>query len=410
MLRTRHTPGSRARRALALVGLGALAVSFTACQVTPDKDTFYTAPSPGPGVPGSIIRSRPSVFTMDPITNSPVAGVTSWQVVYRSENAANAAIAVSGTVLVPTAAWTGPGARPLISWGVGTRGLGDQCAPSYTLSTGGDYEATVINDALKKGWAVAVSDMEGLGTPGMHTYEVGRSQGKAMLNMARAAERLPGTGLSASTPLGLWGYSQGGTTAGWAAELAPTYAPELNLKGVAAGGVPADLNAVAQFLDGGPAVAFALLAAVGYDAAYPELKLGGYLNAEGKKWLASSQSLCLASIDGVGALGGTAFHHLSDYTTTNPLPTPAWQARLSENKLGSGKPTVPVFQYHAQLDEIVAYDQADALHKAWCAKGVKLTWKPLLIAEHASGMVEGEGDALTFLADRFAGKAATTNC
>ena len=38
--------------------------------------------------------------------------------------------------------------------------------------------------------------MEGLGTPGQHTYEVGRSQGKAVLDVARAATRLSGTGLS----------------------------------------------------------------------------------------------------------------------------------------------------------------------------------------------------------------------
>src|SRR5262249_45130266 len=157
--------------------------------------------------------------------------------------------------------------------------------------------------------------------------------GKAVLDAARAAERLSGTGLSNANPVGVMGYSQGGTSAGWAAQLAPTYAPDLKLKGVVAGGVPADLSAVANFLDGGLAFAFALMAAVGYDAAYPGLNLDGYLNADGKALLANMQNICLVSVDGISGLVTTAFHHVSDYTTTNPLNTPQWQAKLNENKL-----------------------------------------------------------------------------
>lgn len=404
------TPGLR-RRLGALLLVATVLVTVAACTTTPDKDAFYTPPAPLPaGTPGDIIRSRSSVFTTDPVLQSPVAGVRSTQVLYRSESATGAPIAITGTVLVPTAPWTGSGARPLITYGVGTRGLGDACAPSYTLANGSDYEGGTIKKALDKGWAVAVSDMEGIGTPGMHTYEVGRSQGKALLNMARAAQRLSGSGLSAATPVGIWGYSQGGTSAGWAAELAPTYAPELQVKGVAAGGVPADLTAVAAALDGSAFVSLELFAAVGYDAAYPELGLQNYLNAEGKKLYTDMQGVCLVSIDGFGGILGTAFKHVSDYTTSNPLTTSAWQTRLNQNKLGAGKPPVPVFQYHALFDEMVPLGQADTLHKTWCAKGVNLTWKTYGVAEHGTAMLEGEGDALTFLTDRFAGKPATSNC
>ncbi|WP_255277145.1 lipase family protein [Actinomadura madurae] len=167
---------------------------------------------------------------MDPFGHAPYEGVKSWQVLYRSETADGRPTAVSGMVLVPAKAWTGLGNRPLLSYAVGTRGLGDACAPSYTLTRGLDYEELFIADALSRGWAVAVTDMEGLGTPGRHTYEVGRSQGKALLNVARAAQRLPDAGLGGG-PVGLWGYSQGGTSSGWAAELAATYAPELAIKG-----------------------------------------------------------------------------------------------------------------------------------------------------------------------------------
>ncbi|SEG88143.1 Secretory lipase [Thermomonospora echinospora] len=407
--RSRLRPALRAASAAALSAvlmLTGLVAGATAAQAapTPSEDPFYTPPAPLPaGGPGTVIRSRESRFSAD-------STVKSWQVLYKSESATGASIAVSGTVLVPGARWTGPGPRPLVSYGVGTRGIGDQCAPSYTLSGGFDYESGLINQALQKGWAVAVTDMEGLGTPGMHTYEVGRSQGKAVLDIARAAQRLPGTGLTTATPVGLWGYSQGGTSTGWAAELAPTYAPELSLKGAAAGGVPADLIVVARYLDGGLGMGLAFTAAVGYDAAYPELNLAGYLNDAGRALLARGQSLCLVSADGISTYLGTAFKRISDYTTTDPLATPAWQRRLNENRLGSAAPAVPVFQGHALFDEIIPLTQADRLRRDWCARGANVTWKVYPLAEHALGLVGSMPDALRFLADRFAGTPVRGNC
>jgi Secretory lipase len=409
--RSRVCRGPAAALLVACLAAAGLALEAPAASAAPPgSDPFYQPPSPLPaGTHGDILRSRRSNFTLDPVLNLPVPLVNSWQVLYRSETATGAPIAVSGTVLVPALPWLGSTPRPLVTYAVGTRGLGDDCAPSYTLTRGTDYEGLFIQAALNRGWAVAITDMEGLGTPGQHTYEVGRSQGKAVLDVARAATRLSGTGLSGTTPVGVMGYSQGGTSAGWAAQLAPTYTPELRLRGVVAGGVPADLDAVAEFLDGQLAFAFALLAAVGYDAAYPDLQLAGYLNAEGQQLLTEMQNICLVSVDGVSGLLGTAFKRISDYTTSNPLDTPIWQARLRENRLGSVKPTVPVFQPHALLDEIVPLGQADQLHKDWCALGANVTWKTY-IAEHATGLVLSQPDSISFLADRFAGRATAGNC
>ncbi|WP_030170098.1 lipase family protein [Spirillospora albida] len=411
-----------ARRFLrtALVSCIGVAMTATALQGTagaapqgttpPAKDPFYRPPSPLPaGKPGDIIRSRRSTFTVDPFSRAPFGGVKSWQVLYRSESAQGTPIAVSGTVLVPTKAWNGPGKRPLLSYAVGTRGLGDACAPSYTLSQGYDYEALAIIDALNRGWAVTVSDMEGLGTPGQHTYEVGRSQGKAVLNMARAAQRLSAARIG-SGPVALMGYSQGGTSAGWGAELAPAYAPELQLKGVAAGGVPADLRAVADGLDGNPFAAFMFMAAAGYDAAYPELQLSKFLNAQGKELFKKANDMCLVSLDGIGTMFGTAFKKVGDYTTSNPLTTKAWVARLDGNRLGGTAPTVPVFQSHALYDEIIPLKQAQTLRAAWCAKGANVTWKTYQFAEHAVGIVMSHPDAIGFVGDRFAGKPVRGNC
>jgi hypothetical protein len=404
----RRAPLARAAIIAAFV-IGALGI--TACDPpTPDQDAFYTPPSPLPAAQaGDVLRSRASVFTLDPLNHTPVSGVTSTQVLYRSTNAMGQANAVSGTVLVPTTPWLGGGARPLVSWAVGTRGVGDECAPSYTLTQGADYEMLFIKAALDRGWAVAVSDYEGLGTPGLHTYVVGRSEGRAVLDMARAAIRLPGTGLSTNTPVGLMGYSQGGGAAGWAAELAGTYAPELKIKGTAAGGIPGDLTAVAEFVDGGPVVALAMLASIGLDAAYPELNLENYLNDTGRQLMTEADDLCLVSVDGIATLFTTLFRSRNDYVHTDPLAAPAWQARLAENKLGSARPNAPVYQYHGLIDEMVPYPQAAELRRTWCNKGATVTWVPLP-GEHVLGMVEGLVPAMDWLSARFAGLPALGNC
>jgi Secretory lipase len=409
-----HRAPARPRRARlrAIVCLALVAaVGVTACDPPfPGDDGFYRPPAPLPsGQPGDVISARASRFTLDPLNKAPVAGVTSRQILYRSTDALGEPMAVTGTVLVPTAPWTGPGPRPLVAYAVGTRGVGDDCAPSYTLSQGADYEGFFVKSLLDQGWAVAVSDYQGLGTPGLHTYMVGPAQGHAVLDVARAAQRLPGTGLSTSTPVGLMGYSQGGGAAGWAAEMAAGYAPELRVKGSAIGGVPGDLTATADFLDGSPFVAFALMAALGLDAAYPELDLETYLNPRGQELVARSQELCLVSVDGFGTLIDVAFTHIDDYVTTNPLGTPAWQARLDGIRLGRVRPSAPVLQYHGLVDEIVPFGQAADLRRTWCNRGATVAWTALP-AEHALGLVQGQPLAVSWLGDRFAGVPALGNC
>src|SRR5262245_4328844 len=126
MHRARAASG-RASTRLVLALLAVAVVVVTACDPPfPNQDAFYRPPTPLPaGNPGDIIRTRSSVYTLDPIGKTPVAGVRSSQVLYRSVDALGQPMAVTGTVLVPTSPWL-IGSRPLVTYAVGTRGLGDQ--------------------------------------------------------------------------------------------------------------------------------------------------------------------------------------------------------------------------------------------------------------------------------------------
>ena len=120
----------------------------------------------------------------------------------------------------------------MVSWAHGTTGIADSCAPSrtpkgpYTF-----YAAPQFGAWLKAGYAIANTDYEGLGTPGVHPYLVGRSEGRGVVDIVRASRQLDGR---LARRYVIAGHSQGGHAALFAAAIGPKWAPELRLRGVAA--------------------------------------------------------------------------------------------------------------------------------------------------------------------------------
>ncbi|GLW09557.1 lipase [Microtetraspora sp. NBRC 13810] len=329
--------------------------------------------------------------------------VNAWKILYHSTSATGTANQVSGLLLVPKAGYSGT--RPIIGYAIGTHGLGDQCAPSNQMQAGTDPELALVSLLLARGWAVAVTDYEGLGTPGDHTYMAGVSQGRAVLDSIRAAARVPGSGLSAGAPVGIVGYSQGGSSAAWAAQLQPAYAPDLKLRGVAAGGVPADLRQVAENVDGTDNFGLAAAAGIGLDAAYPELRLDDYLTPEATELFDDVRDDCLSAIN-----EKTAGRRLADLTTANVLALPAWQARLAETRIGGIAPRAPIYLFHAKGDEIIPASVGDTLRREWCAQGARVLWTKLPAPSHVLGAVGGTPLAVQWLAHRFAGLPTLSNC
>lgn len=370
----------------------------------PQNDDFYRAAVAPGGQPGDVVRSRPSPVYDNLLGLFPL-DVNSWQVVYRSTSVAGAPNAVSGTVMVPKTAWTGAGPRPLVSYAVGTHGLADRCAPSFLLRNGMDLSVARIKEALAKGWAVAVTDYEGLGMPGEHTYLTHRSMGHAVLDMARAAQRLPGSGLSVTGPVATWGYSQGGAASGAAGELAASYAPGLNVVGSAEGGAPADMAASLANLDGG-APGLTMAAIAGFDAAYPEIAFRAQLNAAGKERYDRVRKQCTLELV---ILQGN--HKMTEFTALpQPFAYPPLAARLAENRLGGTAPAAPVYLFHTTNDELIPVAIAHGLRDAYCAAGVQVTYTEIPNTDHGNGEQVGAAAAIAWMADRFAGTAAPSAC
>jgi len=404
---------TRARTLVAsLATIAASAMVFVAAPAQavvdePPRPAFYEAPATLPTANGAVIRSETMSFLLDP-ANATSLVTNAKRVLYKSTNRAGRAIAVSGVVFVPRTAWVGLGSRPVIGFAAGTQGMGDRCAPSRQYSEGFEYEGLAIQALLTRGYAVAVTDYEGLGTAGIHTYMDRVSQGRAVLDVVRAAQQLPGTGLSATSPVGIEGYSQGGGAAASAAELASTYAPELRVKGAAVGAVPADLNKVATHLDGGLYSAFAFFALRGLSASYG-IDLVPYLNAKGIETMTRVEQDCVFDLFGHSFVKSSTLSY-NGKPMSDLIALPEFSAVIADQRIGNAKPTVPVFVSHSALDDVIPYALGKTMAKAWCGKGANVRFSTNVIPSHVGGYVPFGVESALFFEARFAGLPQLSNC
>jgi triacylglycerol lipase len=390
---------------------------------------FYTPPDPlPPGAPGDLIRTEPSRLVLEPSGQLGMIMADATRIMYRSTDVHGNPMAVTGTYFEPYNDWPGGGPRPLIVYGPGTQGQGDQCAPSRQFNQGihwrpfldlaFNYEELFVSTMVARGFAIVMTDYQGLGTPGLHTYVARVPQADAMLDAARAAKKLPDTSLNPDGPLAFWGYSQGGGAAAAAAELASSYAPELNVVGTYAGAPPADLKELFPYADGS-----VLVGAVGYAlnsvmTAYPEHAdaIRSKLTPRGEDMLFKVADQCVAE-----TLTKFMFRHLQPYFTedifqlVNEEP---FSSLFDEQRLGRFKPNAPVMILSNRFDPLVPWTGANQLGRDWCAQGADVEFwtneePPFLnkaIINHALPMLVDGERAMQWVADRFNGVPTIPNC
>ncbi len=345
--------------------------------------------------PGELIRAEPMHAYLMPGVR---LRARAWRILYRCTGAMGEPTAVSGTLLLPAGVRSGS-ALPLIAYAVATHGIGDDAAPSRLLSVGLDWEATPIALVLARGYAVVATDYQGLGTPGDHTYMVGRALGRNVLDAIRAARQLAPMELPSAGPVAIMGYSEGGTAAAWAGQLQPSYAPELELAGVAAGAPAADVELAGPTLDGSFFSFFVAYGAIGFAAAYPELELEPYLVGQGSEVLDALRQTNILQ----AAFRGPRFARVERLTEPNVLGLPPWRSRLRENRLGDIAPSAPMLLHHSRHDQLVAFEQSEQLLEDWRALGVDVSLRSTRGGfDHITGAVAGGPVALDWLGRQIA--------
>lgn len=412
-----HTPRARAD------------VEFDSEGDQSEYEEFYTPPDPlPPGRPGDLIRAEPARLVLEPSGQLGAIVATATRIMYRSTDSRGKPMAVTGMYFEPDNPWPGNGPRPLLSYAPGTQGQGDQCAPSRMFSQGihwspwldfmVNYEETFVATMVARGFAIVMTDYEGLGTPAVHTYVNRLSEGQAVLDAARAAQRLPGTSLDPHGPVAFWGYSQGGGATASAAELASAYAPELKIVGTFSGAPPANLFEMVDYLDGNALIGAAGYLINGMIYAYPEwaAAIRDRLTPRGEDLLAKTSHQCVAET-GLKFL----FRHLRSYFTEDfqqLVQEEPYRTLFDIQRIGRLKPNAPVLIVNNRHDPLVPWRQANQLGRDWCAQGADIQFwtneqPPFLnktSTNHAlTQWVEGER-GMQWIADRFNGLPTTPNC
>lgn len=379
--------------AVAVLAIGAF--SLTPAHAEPLAD-FYSAPvsDVGQRANGEIVRRS---HVGPPLGEG--LGVNIERILYRSTDTHGEPMTVSGYTMTPQAPWPGPGPRPVIAYAPGTSGMADRCAGSAVLGTVGSSPAVL--PLLLAGYSVAATDYRGLGTPGGHTYLNRLDAGHALLDVARA-----GVG-DTDAPVVVFGYSEGGHAAGAAAELASTYAPDLDVRGSYVGAPPADPSLNVDNLDNSSLAPALLYAVNGLANAYPENAdaLRAQLNPAGVDALDAAQNWCstdaaanrtLRSAD-LTVDGRTLGEHLAEEPAAS---------LIAENTVGFVAPSAPVLLSQSVSDDTVPIQQSRTLRDRWTAAGfTDLTYieypipsVPVVGANHAPGGLVAYGDTLPWIA------------
>lgn len=407
-------PAIRSRLSAALVaavaGAAVITASAGAAGSAAAADSFYVPPSPLPaGQPGDVIRSEPTKFYLDP-ARTKEANADTHRVMYLSTDTHGDPMAVTGTVLTSRYPWLGLGPRPIIGFAVGTQGMGDQCAPSRRMAGGLEYEGTFLEGLLQRGYGVAVTDYQGLGTPGNHTYVNRAAEANAALDSIRAAQRLPEAKLPDSGTVVTAGYSQGGNASAAAGEVAATYAPELKLRGSYAGAPPADKAAVGEHLDGSHAAGLLGYAIIGLDAAYPELGIRDLLNANGQKLWAEIEQECVEETLVQHALKQSKNFTKDGRSVSEIIAEEPFASAVEQQKLGNRKPANPALVVHSRTDDIVPFEQGRQMARDWCAQRASVRFKTLTSGTHIGAMPEASTEAFMWMEERISGMPHFGNC
>lgn len=162
-----------------------------------------------------------------------------------------------------------------------------------------------------------------------------------------------------------------------AAELQPSYAPDVTLAGTYSGAPPADLTDVTEAIDGSDPAGALGWAVNGFLQSDPALKpiAERHLNAAGEAALAGLATMCVGdAILSYNSAHSTAW--TTDGSTLSDVieAEPALRDFLDRQRIGTGKPAGPVRVATGTNDDLVPHAQARRLAVDWCRNGAQVTY------------------------------------
>ncbi len=371
--------------------------------ILPADDPFYSPPEGFETTsPGTVLRHREvevALFGLIP------QKVDAWQLLYRTTDLDGRA-QVSVTTILMQQGSVAKNPR-LLSYQCAIDAVSASCFPSYALQRGAkawgavpQFEFVIALHALRRGWVLSIPDHEGQdghwGSP--------REPGYCTLDAVRASLRFAPLGLSYDTSVGLWGYSGGGLATSWAAEMAPEYAPEIELVGAALGSPVGDPASTFTRLNATVHAGLPTLVVEGLRRTYPALDriIREHVNAEGLAMLDSVDDLTTVVV--VRKLARYDLDKYLDIPLADFLAIPEILEIFLEIQPGRTAPSIPLLVVQAVHDQIIAVDDVDGQVDRYLDNGVHVTYLRDRLSEHLTLHPLSMPLTLDWLQDRFDGR------
>ncbi len=322
----------------------------------PTVPLFYLAPEVLPAQPGVLIRKQ-SVST--------VIDARAWRVLYTTTDAAGQVTIASALFCLPKIQ---EDSYNLLVYCHQATGIERRCAPSVhdkpALALAG------LRQAMQKGWAYLAPDYPGLGAEGIHPFLIGEPTATSVLDAIRAIQTTTVAQINNKTVI--WGYSQGGHAAAWAAGVQPSYAPELALDGIILGSPALDPAELFQASEDSPisrviwalsAVAWSRLTGISLQGAIKPESLAAVRETAKHCFIGAEAIVGLAATD---AMGGKP--HL-----INPLHVEPFATMLHENRAPT-KLSLPVLVVQGGKDITVPPAQSKLMIAEMQSYGTETTY------------------------------------
>lgn len=419
-----------ARRGFGLVLLCAallLAAARAGAAPPPEQDPFYRYEGSTPLAeiaPGTVLKTRTLPYHVAGLP-LPVEAV---QLLYRSTGETGEPTVDVTSVLLPPVQ---VGTPKIVAYQSFYDSLNPADEPSYAiaggLTLGGaipQVESLLFGPELSAGKAIVIADTEGQSAD----FSAGPEYGINTLDSLRAALASPATGLAgAGTKIGLIGYSGGAIATEWAAELAPSYAPDVNsrLVGASFGGVLADPAHNLHYVDGSSQWAGVIpMAVIGVSRAF-HIDLTPYLSEYGKQLYEQLQKASIVEV--LGKYPGLTWAQLAKPEYATPESIPIYVETVNQLIMGTGgTPTVPLQIAQGAFGElegtsgdkpgigegdgVMIAGDVRTLAREYCERGVAVQYTQYDALGHISTAVPWVTAAIPWLDERFAGRPAPQDC
>jgi hypothetical protein len=410
---------------LLAVALVVAAPVAQAAPPTPEEDPFYkyTGAKPLSEIaPGTVLKTRTLSYH---VLGLPTV-VPAIQLLYRAQNELGEPTVNVTSVLKPLLTI---GTPQVVAYQSFYDSLSPNDEPSYAISgdlslTGAipQVESALIGPSLLAGRTVVIADTEGENAD----FAAGPEYGTNTLDSLKAAIASPATGLSSTKKIAMIGYSGGAIATEWAAELAPTYAPQVNSKlvGATMGGVLVDPAHNLHYVDGSLSWAGVMpMAIIGVSRAF-HIDLSPYLSAYGKTIYAKLEKASIVNV--LAQYPGLTWAQLAKPEYPTPESIPVYVKTVNQLIMGTrGTPTIPLQISQGALGElegtagnkpgigegdgVMIAGDVRTLARQYCNKGTKVQYSQYLLG-HIGTAVPWIAEAMTWMNNRFLGFPAPSNC